>query len=128
MAPRHKKKNSLNYRLELVRKHNTSAAEAILQSSSLSEIENKALRKDEISQKQTPELEQLIPENCVCNREAKTFVCIFCKMFSFGRIAETCSIHPNVSYLMDFTCCPHCSGPSEHLHMVNMEYERYFKI
>lgn len=99
MAPRHKKKNSLNYRLELVRKHNTSAAEAILQSSSLSEIENKALRKNEISQKQTPELEQLIPEDCVCNREAKTFVCIFCKMFSFGRIAETCSIHPNVSGL-----------------------------
>ncbi|XP_039965118.1 uncharacterized protein LOC126761729 [Bactrocera neohumeralis] len=127
MAPRHKKKNSLNDRLELVRKHNTSAAEVILQSSSQSKIENTPLRKDNVSQKQTPELEQLIPDGCVCHREAKTFVCIFCKMFSFGRIAEMCSIHPNVSYLMDFTCCPYCSGPSEHLHMVNMEYERYFK-
>ncbi|XP_011187420.2 uncharacterized protein LOC105215286 [Zeugodacus cucurbitae] len=122
MPPRHRKKNALNARLELARNNNTSAAEVIHQRCA----QNKSIT-DNVSQKQTPELEQLIPEGCVCKREAKTFVCIMCKMFSYGRIAELCSIHPNVSYLMDFTCCPYCSGPSEHLHIVNMEYDRYFK-
>lgn len=91
MSLSNKKKSTLNERLELARKHNTSAAEAILGSTA------QPLQKNDVAQKQATELEQLMPEGCICNREAKTFVCIVCKMFSFGRIAEMCCIHPNVS-------------------------------
>ncbi|XP_036327459.1 uncharacterized protein CG13380-like [Rhagoletis pomonella] len=124
MAPRNKK-GSLGARLELAR-NNVSAG--VAGTIPVAHSKNKSHSKKVFSRPQTPDVEQPIPEGCICQREAQTFVCIFCKMFCFGRVNESCPIHTNVTYLMDFTCCPYCSGPAEHLHVVDMEYERYFKL
>ncbi|XP_053956501.1 uncharacterized protein CG13380 [Anastrepha ludens] len=120
MPRRNRKKSSLSDRLDIIRKNNVSAD--ITGTISDNDAADKSTNKS-ISNEMQP-----IPEECICQRDAKTFVCICCKMFSFGRISESCPIHPNVTYLMDFSCCPYCYGQAEHLHVVNMEYERYFKI
>ncbi|CAD7005776.1 uncharacterized protein LOC101458145 [Ceratitis capitata] len=124
MPARNRKKGSVNARLDLARKQNSTSARVDFDSKS---VGKDILEKDKISPIEVLEAEETTLEGCICNREPNTFVCIFCKMFSFGRIVEACTIHPNVTYLMDFTCCPYCSGPAEHLHIVNMEYQRYFK-